>query len=113
MSYGKSDTPVDGTVTLPQKHWTPTIKENMIDTRQNGSNDSQRKGLPLLFLFAGGVSTRVHTACPDGEAKHWLEPHLELAKNYNLSRTQLKEIESIVEVHYEAFRRAWQEHLSS
>jgi hypothetical protein len=30
-----------------------------------------------------------------------------------LSRTQLKEIESIVEVHYETFRRAWQEHLSS
>jgi hypothetical protein len=31
----------------------------------------------------------------------------------DVSRTQLKGIENIIEVHYEEFRRAWQEHLSS
>jgi hypothetical protein len=25
----------------------------------------------------------VHVVCADGEAKHWLEPDIELAKNYD------------------------------
>lgn len=54
----------------------------------------------------------VHVTCPDGEAKFWLEPEIELAKNYNLSRAQLKEIENIIEVHYDEFKNAWEKHRS-
>jgi hypothetical protein len=42
----------------------------------------------------------IHVICPDGEAKYWLEPDIELARNHNLSRIQLKEIENLIEVHY-------------
>ncbi|MBT6276221.1 MAG: DUF4160 domain-containing protein [Chromatiales bacterium] len=33
----------------------------------------------------------------DGEVKFWLEPQVELARNYRLSRVQLKDIEHIIE----------------
>lgn len=50
----------------------------------------------------------VHVICGDGEAKFWLEPDLELAKNYRLSRQQLKQIEDIIEVHQDEFIATWQ-----
>ncbi|MBU2446733.1 MAG: DUF4160 domain-containing protein [Bacteroidetes bacterium] len=51
--------------------------------------------------------------CQDGEAKFWLAPETELAKNYNLSRAQLKEIEIIIEEHYDEFKSAWEKHFNS
>ncbi len=54
----------------------------------------------------------VHVYCGDGEAKFWLEPEIELARNYRLSRLQLKQIEEIIEVHYNELTSAWQEHFS-
>jgi hypothetical protein len=39
----------------------------------------------------------VHVYCGDGEAKFWLGPHIELAKNVRLSRNQIEEIEQIIE----------------
>ncbi len=53
----------------------------------------------------------VHITCPAGEAKYWLEPEIELAKNHKLTRVQLKEIESVIEVHYNEFKSAWKKHL--
>ncbi|MEZ5553813.1 MAG: DUF4160 domain-containing protein [Pseudomonadales bacterium] len=41
----------------------------------------------------------VHIRSQDGEAKYWLEPRIELAKNYRLSQIQLRQIEAIVEAH--------------
>ena len=32
----------------------------------------------------------VHIVLGDGEAKYWLEPEIELAKNHKYSRKQLK-----------------------
>ncbi len=52
----------------------------------------------------------IHVVCADGEAKFWLSPEIELAKNLNLSRQQLKEVEGIIEVHYDKFKIAWEEH---
>jgi hypothetical protein len=52
----------------------------------------------------------VHVYCGDGEAKFWLEPHIELANNFHWSRNQLKEIEGIIEVHYDELMRAWHRH---
>lgn len=55
----------------------------------------------------------VHIYCENGEAKFWLEPEIELARNYHLSRLQLKQIEEIIEEHYNEFTGAWQTHFSS
>ena len=55
----------------------------------------------------------VHIYCADGEAKFWLEPEIELAKNFKLSRKQLKEIEEILEEHYDEIKSTWQEWFKS
>ncbi|WP_412768466.1 DUF4160 domain-containing protein [Methylotuvimicrobium buryatense] len=55
----------------------------------------------------------VHVVSSEGEAKFWLEPEIELAKNYRYSRKQLKEIESLVEVHYNELISAWQQYFRS
>ena len=52
----------------------------------------------------------VHVHCAHGEAKFWLEPEIELAKNYRLSSTQLREIERIIEEHYDQLVSAWRAH---
>ncbi len=52
----------------------------------------------------------VHIISGDGEAKFWLNPEIELAKNYGFSRKQLKEIESLIEVHYDELISAWQKY---
>ena len=50
----------------------------------------------------------VHVYSGEGEAKFWLEPEIELAKNYRLSRIKLKQIEDIIEAHYDELRSAWE-----
>ncbi len=52
----------------------------------------------------------VHVYCADGEAKFWLDPQIELARNHRLSRKQLKEIEQIIEDHVDELKSAWQQH---
>jgi hypothetical protein len=73
----------------------------------------REKGYRFFFFSREESRIHVHITCTDGEAKFWLEPEIELAKNYNLSRTQLKEIEKIIEVHYGEFKDAWEKHRGS
>lgn len=54
----------------------------------------------------------VHVVSGDGEARFWLEPDIELANNYHYSRNQLKEIESLIEVHRDELISAWQQRFS-
>jgi len=54
----------------------------------------------------------VHIFSQGGEAKFWLEPEIELAKNHRLSRIQLKQIESIIEEHFDEFTNAWRRYFS-
>nr|WP_246194963.1 DUF4160 domain-containing protein [Allochromatium palmeri] len=55
----------------------------------------------------------VHVVSGDGEAKFWLEPEIELARNHKYSRKQLKEIESLVEVYCNELVSAWQQYFRS
>jgi hypothetical protein len=70
------------------------------------------KALGYRFFFFSREESRmhVHAICADGEAKFWLEPQIELAKNHRLSRTQLKEIEDLIEVHLDEIKSAWSRH---
>jgi hypothetical protein len=52
----------------------------------------------------------VHVYSKEGEAKFWLEPEIELATNYRLSRIKLKQIEDIIEAHYDELRSPWETH---
>ncbi len=52
----------------------------------------------------------VHIISGDGEAKYWLEPEIELAKNHRYTGKQLKQIESLIESRYDELTNAWQQH---
>jgi hypothetical protein len=69
------------------------------------------KGYRFFFFSREESRAHIHVVCADGEAKYWLKPDIELAKNHGLSRLHLREIEGITEVHYEEFTGAWEERL--
>jgi len=52
----------------------------------------------------------VHVQHPNGEAKFWLEPEIELARNYRLKPRQLKVALQLVKEHEDEIREAWQTH---
>ncbi|MGJ0493177.1 DUF4160 domain-containing protein [Methylobacter sp.] len=70
-------------------------------------------GYRFFFFSREEPRMHVHIVSGDGEAKFWLEPEIELAKNYHYSRQQLKEIESLVEGHYNELINAWQQYFGS
>ncbi|MDE2059202.1 MAG: DUF4160 domain-containing protein [candidate division NC10 bacterium] len=72
----------------------------------------REKGYRFFFFSREELRMHVHAICADGEAKYWLEPDIELAKNYHLSRTQLKEIEQLIEVHKNEIQTAWKKHVT-
>jgi len=55
----------------------------------------------------------VHVISSDGEAKYWIEPNIELAKNYGLSERDLGKIETLIREHEQEIRDAWQRHFGS
>jgi len=55
----------------------------------------------------------IHVISPDGEAKFWLEPEIELAVNQGLSATELNELKKIVEERQNEFREHWRRHFQS
>ena len=55
----------------------------------------------------------VHVQSADGEAKFWLEPTIELARNYGLSATDLRQVEQSVNGHAQEIRDAWNDHFAS
>ncbi|GJL67132.1 MAG: hypothetical protein NPIRA05_21030 [Nitrospirales bacterium] len=69
-------------------------------------------GYRFFFFSREEERMHVHVVSADGEAKYWLEPEIELAKNFRYSRKQLKEIETLVEGHYDELTRTWQKHFS-
>ncbi len=70
---------------------------------------------PFRFFFFSREETRVHVhiQSADGEAKFWLEPAIELARNYGLSATDLRQVEQSVKEHAQEIRDAWNDHFAS
>lgn len=52
----------------------------------------------------------VHVISPDGEAKFWMEPEIELAVNKKLSATELNELKRIIEERQNEIREHWRRH---
>jgi hypothetical protein len=71
------------------------------------------EGISFFFFSREESRMHVHIVSGDGEAKFWLEPDLELAKNHGYNRQQLKEIESLGEGHRDELISAWKQHVSS
>ena len=64
------------------------------------------------FFFFSREETRahVHVYCNDGEAKFWIEPKVELAKNWGFSNELIKELLIVIEEHRDEIANAWKKH---
>ncbi len=69
-------------------------------------------GYRFFFFSREEERMHVHVISGEGEAKFWLEPEIELAKNHRYSRKQLKHIELLIEVHHDELISAWRQHFS-
>lgn len=70
----------------------------------------REKGYRFFFFSREESRMHVHVHCSNGEAKYWLTPNAELARNCGLSRPQLNDIQRIIEAHYDELQAAWERH---
>ncbi len=52
----------------------------------------------------------VHVHTPDGEAKFWIEPQVELALNKGIKKTDLTAIHKKIEEKKDEIQKAWKAH---
>ena len=67
---------------------------------------------PFRFFFFSREEPRrhVHVSSPDGEAKFWFEPKIELARNHRLSDRDLTRIRGLILAREDEIRDAWDRH---
>ncbi|MBI4792015.1 MAG: DUF4160 domain-containing protein [Deltaproteobacteria bacterium] len=70
------------------------------------------KGYRFLFFSREEPRIHVHVQCTQGEAKYWLEPRIELARNKGISERELRIIETIIKEHLNEITGAWHRHFS-
>jgi hypothetical protein len=70
---------------------------------------------PFRFYFFSREERRmhIHVDSPDGEAKFWMEPEIQLARNHRFSEQDLARIRRLVEEHENVIRTSWHEHFGS
>ena len=73
----------------------------------------RERGYRFFFFSREEERKHVHIVSSEGEAKFWLEPEIELARNYRFTSRQLIDIESLVEDHYDELISAWRQHFGS
>ncbi len=52
----------------------------------------------------------IHVDSSVGEAKYWMEPAIELAQSYRLSKQELNRIRKLIEEHEDVIRSSWNSH---
>jgi hypothetical protein len=72
----------------------------------------RERGYRFFFFSREEPRIHIHVVSENGEAKYWLEPEIELARNIKLSKQHLQEIEAMIKEHKDEFITAWLEHFS-
>ena len=70
----------------------------------------QAEGLRFYFFSREETRLHVHVQATRGEAKFWLDPEIELAENYGLSRRTLSAALRLIREHEDEIRSAWAAH---
>lgn len=70
----------------------------------------KEKGFRFFFFSKEESRMHVHVSSHKGEAKFWLEPIVALARYFNLSQKELKEIQTILEERADEIKQAWKKH---
>ena len=70
-------------------------------------------GFRFYFFSREESRMHVHVQGQNGEAKFWLEPAIELAKNAALSQREINAALGLVKEHENDIRSAWHRHFTS
>jgi uncharacterized protein DUF4160 len=70
---------------------------------------------PFRFFFFSREEERlhIHVQSPDGEAKFWIEPQIELARNYDLTEQDLSRALQLIVDREQEIRDAWHKHFDT
>ncbi len=69
-----------------------------------------KRGLRFHFFSREEARLHIHVTGTRGEAKFWLEPSVELAGNYGLTRAELSLAGRLVVEHEDEIRAKWKAH---
>ncbi len=80
--------------------------------RRRGMSPPVFRHGPFRFFFFSREEERlqIHVQSADGEAKFWIEPEIELARNYQLSPQDLSRVLELIVEHEQEIRDAWHRH---
>jgi hypothetical protein len=67
------------------------------------------KNAKFYFFSREESRMHIHVLTPDGEAKFWMEPDIELATTIKLKAKELNRLKKIVEEHRDEIIRTWQQ----
>lgn len=68
------------------------------------------KGYRFFFFSREEERMHIHVIHAEGEAKIWIEPHIELQSSHGLSSKQEKEIIEIVTERQDEIKQSWDDH---
>jgi hypothetical protein len=70
-----------------------------------------REGAYRFYFFSREEArAHIHVQHPTGEAKFWIEPSIELTRNYGLSPRRLATALRLIREHDDEIRAAWRKH---
>lgn len=70
----------------------------------------RERGYRFFFFSREELRLHVHVIGPNGEAKFWIDPQIELAQNQGMRASELRIVRKLIEEHADEIRRTWQEH---
>ncbi len=70
-------------------------------------------GYRFYFFSREEPRMHVHVHHGNGEAKFWVEPKIQLARNYGLRGRRLSTILGLIQEHEDEIRTAWKAHFGS
>ncbi len=73
----------------------------------------KEKNYRFFFFSREERRMHIHIISPDGEAKFWIEPKIELAKSVGFNNKQIKMLENIIKDTEDEIRSSWQKHFRS
>ena len=71
------------------------------------------KNYRFLFFSREEQRMHIHVLSPEGEAKFWMEPDIELAVSKGLSDHQVSEVGRIIRKKADEIRESWNRHFRS
>lgn len=73
----------------------------------------RKRNFRFFFFSREDERIHIHVVSPEGEAKFWIEPEIEIAGSTGFNKTQLRLLIDIIKEHEYEIRDNWKRHFGS